>query len=361
MRYAHDFHIIHRDLKPGNIFVDEHFRPYIGDLGGAKVDKNGSLSQDVGTYAYMAPEEDSHGHGSALDVFSYGITAWVVFTGSRKLSSRAAIQRGNRPDIKQIRDPEIAKMIQQAWDQVPSHRPTFARICEFWERHTQEVIDEYKTELDRKEAELRLENKGELLEMLRQLAKASTGKDIQSISNQPLDDLISMISRSLKGRSDNFALILALRESCRSYGYINKFLMMERDRRMTDSSVNSERERIRNYARHFHLNGLEGIEGPELAVMETYLGQVGEDPVVLYTLGEYWKKNGDRNRAIDYFERCIASERAEMSQALNHWNRSEFGEVRMTLEKPFGLQSFEDAARKAIQELSEREVSPNKD
>jgi uncharacterized protein HemY len=71
--------------------------------------------------------------------------------------------------------------------------------------------------------------------------------------------------------------------------------------------------------------------------METYLGHVGEDPVVLYTLGEYWKKNGDRNRAIEYFERCIASERAEMSQAMNHWKKSEFGEVRMTLEKPFGL------------------------
>jgi hypothetical protein len=304
MRYAHMFHIIHRDLKPKNIFIDGHFRPYIGDLGGAKVDENGSLSRAVGTYGYLAPDNDSHGCGEALDVFSYGVTAWVVFTRSDPLPNKE-IKEGQRPDMSTFPDAKIGEMIQQAWDQDPWHRQTFSAICDFWERHKPETIAEYKEELDKKEAELMLVNNGELIEMLDQLAKARTARNLGRMSKHPFDYFVSVMSQSLKSGSDNLALILALKESWACYKYVNKFFMMGRDRRMTDTALNTDTEIIRSYALHFGLKGLQGIEGPELAVMETYLDQGCEDKVVLYTLCEYWKWN-DQAKAQKYFQRWTA-------------------------------------------------------
>jgi len=94
--YLHDKDIIHRDLNMSNIFLRQSVVK-IGDLGlavvrqascsnsGALLDNESqqttktstppksSLSQDVGTYLYMAPEVATGHYNQACDVYSLGV------------------------------------------------------------------------------------------------------------------------------------------------------------------------------------------------------------------------------------------------------------------------------------------------
>jgi len=59
MRYFHDLGIVHRDLKPENLMLTcEHEDAVVKlvDFGFACSIKNGLISTQVGTSAYVAPE-----------------------------------------------------------------------------------------------------------------------------------------------------------------------------------------------------------------------------------------------------------------------------------------------------------------
>lgn len=92
--YFHTHQKIHRDIKAGNILIDKEGNVKLGDFGiaasmienGQKIDARFTV---VGTPCYMAPEVICAGHGytEKADIWSLGITAIELATGSAPYSN----------------------------------------------------------------------------------------------------------------------------------------------------------------------------------------------------------------------------------------------------------------------------------
>jgi serine/threonine-protein kinase OSR1/STK39 len=87
--YFHDHRRIHRDVKPGNILVNDRGEVKIADFGiSANLVEQGQRKRArytvIGTPCYMAPEvlTPSHGYTEKADIWSLGITAIELATGS---------------------------------------------------------------------------------------------------------------------------------------------------------------------------------------------------------------------------------------------------------------------------------------
>ena len=91
-------YIIHRDLKPQNIIFTKSFEPKITDFGLSRllknkciianyhkmIQKNEDLSQNVGSYRYMAPEIRSNkNYNYKIDIWSLGIMFYELFENTR--------------------------------------------------------------------------------------------------------------------------------------------------------------------------------------------------------------------------------------------------------------------------------------
>jgi serine/threonine protein kinase len=91
-------YIIHRDLKPQNIIFTKSFKPKITDFGLSRLLKNKciianyhkmkknteDLSQNVGSYRYMAPEiRTNKNYNYKIDIWSLGIMFYELFENTR--------------------------------------------------------------------------------------------------------------------------------------------------------------------------------------------------------------------------------------------------------------------------------------
>ncbi|CAF1599618.1 unnamed protein product [Rotaria magnacalcarata] len=81
MRRIHEHQMIHRDIRPANILVDDEYIAKIGDMGIARVlDPRGCHTQ-IGCLQYMPPEFYQGSINQKLDIFTYGLTLYHLFTG----------------------------------------------------------------------------------------------------------------------------------------------------------------------------------------------------------------------------------------------------------------------------------------
>jgi serine/threonine protein kinase len=97
LQYAHEQGVLHRDLKPENILMDDEGRVKIADFGLAKFvhgEKGGQPSftltqtgMNMGTAAYMAPEQIEHPQDvdHRADIYSLGVVFYEMLTGGLPL------------------------------------------------------------------------------------------------------------------------------------------------------------------------------------------------------------------------------------------------------------------------------------
>ena len=82
LAHAHSKQVLHRDIKPANILIFDGRRAKLADFGTARfAPKKTGLMTEVGTLAYMAPEQAYGKPRYASDVFSLGLTAYQLLTG----------------------------------------------------------------------------------------------------------------------------------------------------------------------------------------------------------------------------------------------------------------------------------------
>eukprot|EP01083_Nonionella_stella_P038881 105707_1 len=137
MQYLHSMDIVHRDLKSHNLLLDETNRVKITDFGTAKtLDKVTHTHTVVGTDVYCAPEvmdPPPEGYDRRVDVFSYGVLLWEIYTrknvfDQRCLSNINQLQQGIRPPIDNQCPQTFKDLINECWQFDPQNRPSFDRI-----------------------------------------------------------------------------------------------------------------------------------------------------------------------------------------------------------------------------------------
>eukprot|EP01114_Cavostelium_apophysatum_P017324 TRINITY_DN5120_c0_g1_i1.p1 TRINITY_DN5120_c0_g1~~TRINITY_DN5120_c0_g1_i1.p1 ORF type:complete len:386 (-),score=97.42 TRINITY_DN5120_c0_g1_i1:95-1252(-) len=142
MVYLHSKSITHRDLKPGNILVENiaEAKVKVCDFGLSTIDQIGEeRSITYGTPAYAAPELSSTTSTEKVDVFSFGVIMWEIWTREKPWSEMQhsaligdAVQSGKRLAVGE--DWLIGPLIRRCWSQDPKMRPSFPEIYEELER-----------------------------------------------------------------------------------------------------------------------------------------------------------------------------------------------------------------------------------
>lgn len=83
LAYAHSQRILHRDVKPENILIFPDGRAALGDFGVSKFAARATQTYtEAGTLGYMAPEQAYGKPRYASDVFSLGLIAYELLTGT---------------------------------------------------------------------------------------------------------------------------------------------------------------------------------------------------------------------------------------------------------------------------------------
>jgi serine/threonine-protein kinase len=137
VHYAHERGILHRDLKPGNILLDEAGEPLVSDFGLAKfLDSQGGMTQtgqQMGTPAYMAPEQTSSGAGKITekaDIWALGVMLYELLTGDRPftaagsgLSHEICVSEPRRPSgLRSELGKDLETIILKCLEKSPPHR-----------------------------------------------------------------------------------------------------------------------------------------------------------------------------------------------------------------------------------------------
>eukprot|EP00727_Mastigamoeba_balamuthi_P009658 m51a1_g5314 putative protein kinase domain containing protein (1091) ;mRNA; f:298041-301503 len=143
--FLHSHNVLYRDLKPSNVLIastslNSKVNCKIGDFGTAKnverLQEMFKYTNGTGTPVYMAPElfDEAGQYNHKVDVFSYGVTLWQMYTRQSPWSDCLCwevpqrVLKGDRPAIPAGCPAEYRTMITSCWAQDPNDRPEFVDI-----------------------------------------------------------------------------------------------------------------------------------------------------------------------------------------------------------------------------------------
>jgi outer membrane protein assembly factor BamB len=133
LQYAHDRHVIHRDIKPQNILLRADGTLLLSDFGMAEVmeqNSPGHRQRQVGTPAYMAPEQ-SHGKPKpASDQYALAVLTYEWLAGRLPFQGtpQEVVERhrfDTPPPLQQFRSglpPQVTQVISRALAKRPEQR-----------------------------------------------------------------------------------------------------------------------------------------------------------------------------------------------------------------------------------------------
>jgi serine/threonine protein kinase len=119
--------VVHRDIKPANLMVTPppDRRVKVMDFGIAKdvLANAGSQYTQIGTIAYMAPEQFTQGAVDArTDLYALGVTLYELLTGQRP---KGALTPESLTSLRELRpevDPALAAIVYRALEKRPADR-----------------------------------------------------------------------------------------------------------------------------------------------------------------------------------------------------------------------------------------------
>jgi serine/threonine protein kinase len=125
LRKLHGRKMIHRDIRPDNILIIFDYTAKIGDMGIArKFDGVVQNLTQVGCMRYMPPEFWAQKYDQSLDIFTYGLTIYYLFTETVHLHEPAPVNRAGLPK----ESPIFNKLIIRCIDNDPSRRPSAVEL-----------------------------------------------------------------------------------------------------------------------------------------------------------------------------------------------------------------------------------------
>jgi hypothetical protein len=130
LEVLHQQGVVHRDLKPDNVLLaDDGLFPRVvlGDLGSSWVVRRASALGDVGSPAYMAPEQIEGECDTRADLYSFGVLLYEMLTGERPFDgSINSILDGHLrkdPGVDHL-PAEIGGVLRRAMAKDPAERPS---------------------------------------------------------------------------------------------------------------------------------------------------------------------------------------------------------------------------------------------
>jgi len=149
--YLHSRRIYYRDLKSMNVLITDDFDVKLCDFGVSKcVPDDSGAETVVGSPFWMAPEVQSMNYTSKIDVYSYGIILWELWSRKTPYSDISGYSvkqimykvsnEGLRPQIPEKCPETMCDLMKKCWDDNPDERPTFKDILEDLEKLKNNVV-----------------------------------------------------------------------------------------------------------------------------------------------------------------------------------------------------------------------------